>query len=340
LKTYELNEMKIEVTYNCPLSCVHCSSNASPGNQLSMSTEKCIEIIDSALSMGLQEVAFSGGEPLTWKGIIDVIIYSKSKGLICSIYTTGNCDNLEELMKKLKTICVDKLIFSLYSDNENEHNRITRKYDSFCNTIKAIKLAKLYNIQTELHFVALASNYKKLIDIAEMTQAYGIKQISVLRFVPQGRGSLIKNFNTLNKEQNLELKNMITDLCNKGYKIRTGSPFNVLLLNKEPKCMAAQDRLIVAPDLNIYPCDAFKQITSEDISPGDEYSNLEKHTIDECWKQSKYFELIRNSILTTPSEPCQSCINKKMCLAGCLAQKYLYYLSLHKNPDPACLIGA
>lgn len=340
MKKYNLSEIKIEVTYNCPLSCVHCSSNANPGNQLSMSTEKCIEIIDGALSIGLKEITFSGGEPLAWKGIIDVIIHSKSKGLICNIYTTGNCDNLDEIMKELKIINVDKLIFSLYSDNENEHNRITRKSDSFNNTIKAIKLAKLHNIYTELHFVALASNYKKLCGIVELTQAYGVEQVSVLRFVPHGRGLLIKNFNTLNKVQNLELKKMITDLCNKGYKIRTGSPFNVLLLNKDPKCMAAQDRLIVAPDLNIYPCDAFKQIASEDIFPGDEYSNLDKHTIDECWKQSKYFELVRNTILTAPSEPCYSCKNNKMCLAGCLAQKYLYYTSLHKNPDPACLIGA
>ena len=332
--------MKIEVTYNCLLSCVHCSSDASPGNQLSMSKEKCIEIIDGASSMGVREIAFSGGEPLAWNGITDVVTHSKSKGLICNIYTTGNCDNLDELLKKLKVACVDKLIFSLYSDLEDEHNRVTRKYDSFSNTIKAIKLAKSYNIHTELHFVALASNYKKLNGIVKLTQAYGVEQVSVLRFVPQGRGKLIKNYDTLSKEQNLELKKIITDLCDRGYKIRTGSPFNVLLLNKDPKCMAAQDRLIVAPDLNIYPCDAFKQITSEDISPGDEYSNLDKHTIDECWKRSKYFELVRNAILTMPSEPCQSCENNKMCLSGCLAQKYLYYSSLHKNPDPACLIGA
>jgi len=340
LREYKLKEMKIEVTYNCHLSCVHCSSDANPGNQLSMSIEKCIEIIDGASSMGVREIVFSGGEPLAWDGIIDVVTHSKNKGLICYIYTTGNCDNLEDLMKKLKAACVDKLVFSLYSDNENEHYRITRKSDSFANTIKAIKLAKSFGIHTELHFVALASNYKKLGGIVKLTQAYGVEQVSVLRFVPQGRGKLIKNYDTLSKEQNLELKKMITDLCDKGYKIRTGSPFNVLLLNKDPKCMAAQDRLIVAPDLNIYPCDAFKQISSEDIFSGDEYSNLTKHTIDECWKQSKYFELVRNAIHTTPSEPCQSCKNNKMCLAGCLAQKYLYYLSLHRNPDPACLIGA
>jgi radical SAM protein with 4Fe4S-binding SPASM domain len=188
--------------------------------------------------------------------------------------------------------------------------------------------------------VALASNYKKLVGIAETAQANGVKRVSVLRFVPQGRGLLICNHDTLNKSQNLELKNIILDLRNNGFDIRTGSPFNVLLLNTNPKCMAAQDRFIIAPDLNIYPCDAFKQISCKNISPNDRYSNLNEHTVVECWDQSKYFELVRNAILSIPSEPCQSCKNHNLCLAGCLAQKYLYYSSLNKNPDPACLIGA
>jgi radical SAM protein with 4Fe4S-binding SPASM domain len=340
LNDLKLNEMKIEVTYTCTLSCVHCSSDANPGNQLSMSKKKCIEIIDSALSIGVKEITFSGGEPFIWEGLVEAVAHSKNKGLVSNIYTTGNCDNLDKLMKKLKTVGVDKLIFSLYSDNESEHNRVTRKADSFINTVKAIELAQSYKIYTELHFVALASNYKKLVNIAEMAQANGVKRVSVLRFVPQGRGQLISNYDTLNKSQNLELKKIIIDLRNKGFDIRTGSPFNVLLLNTDPKCMAAQDRLVIGPDLNIYPCDAFKQISYKSISPSDEYSNLNKHTIAECWKQSKYFELVRNAILSTPSEPCHSCKNNKRCLAGCLAQKYLYYSALNKNPDPACLIGA
>jgi MoaA/NifB/PqqE/SkfB family radical SAM enzyme len=190
LKGFELNEMKIEVTYTCPLSCVHCSSDANPGNQLSMSKEKCIEIIDSAFSIGVSEITFSGGEPFIWEGIVEAVTHSKNKGITSNIYTTGNCDNLEKLMKKLKTAGVDKLIFSLYSDNENEHNRVTRKADSFSTTIKAIKLAHSYKICTELHFVALATNYRKLVGIAEIARENGMKQVSVLRFVPQGRGVL------------------------------------------------------------------------------------------------------------------------------------------------------
>lgn len=332
-----LNEIKIEVTYNCPLSCVHCSSDANPGHQLSMSIDKCIEIINDALSIGVKEIMFSGGEPLIWNGIIDAIKYSKKNGLSSSIYTSGNCDNMTELLSELATAGADKLIFSIYSNNEKEHNRVTRKADSFTNTLKAISTAQSLGITAEVHFVALASNYKKLTSIVELAKANGVKRVSVLRFVPQGRGLLISNKDTLDKTQNLELKKIITELRNKGFNIRTGSPFNVLFLNEFPKCMAAQDRLIVTPDLNIYPCDAFKQISCETIATGDEYSTLSNHSISECWEQSKYFELVRSAVLATPTEPCKSCKSYQMCLSGCLAQKYLHYSSLCKNPDPACL---
>ena len=333
-----LKEIKIEVTYNCPLSCVHCSSDANPGNQLSMSVDKCIEIINDALSIGIEEIAFSGGEPLIWNGITDAIAYSKKMGISNSIYTSGNCSNMEKLLSELATAGVDKLIFSIYSDNEKEHNRVTRKADSFSNTLKTIAVAQSLGIITEIHFVALASNYKKLANVVELAQANGVRRVSVLRFVPQGRGLLISDKDTLNKDQNLELKKIITELRDRGFDIRTGSPFNVLFLNEKPKCMAAQDRLIVAPDLNIYPCDAFKQISCETIAEGDEYSKLDRHSVAECWEKSKYFGLVRNAIHATPTDPCQSCKSYQMCLSGCLAQKYLYYSSLCKNPDPACLI--
>ena len=35
-----LKELKIEVTYHCPLACVHCSSEANENNALNMSVDK------------------------------------------------------------------------------------------------------------------------------------------------------------------------------------------------------------------------------------------------------------------------------------------------------------
>jgi radical SAM protein with 4Fe4S-binding SPASM domain len=338
LNNFKLNEIKIEVTHNCPLACVHCSSIAGSHQNTSISIAKCTDIINEAIALGTREIAFSGGEPLVWSGITEAVAYSKNKGLAVSIYTSGNCDNLATLLAVFSKVGVDRLIFSLYSDVAIEHNRVTRKSNSFFNTLEAIRQTQAYGIAAEIHFVALASTFKKLIKISELAKSKGISKVSVLRFVPQGRGKLIRNKDTLTKEQNLELKDMITELRNKGFIIRTGSPFNVLFLNEHPECLAAQDRLIIDPYLNIFPCDAFKQISSQLISPNDNYSNLTKHCLVDCWNQSAYFETVRKAVKTEPSEPCNSCSNHPMCLSGCLAQKYLHYSDLLSNPDPACLV--
>lgn len=332
-----LNELKIEVTYKCPLACVHCSSDANEENELSIDSEKCLSIIDEAIKMSVTQIAFSGGEPLLWNGIVECVKFANQNNINISIYTSGNCDNPDITFAALSNAGLKKAIFSLYSDKDYEHNRITRKAKSFDNTINSIKIAQKYNIITEVHFVALANNYKKLTNIVKFAKDIGVNRISVLRFVPQGRGTLISDYDTLNESQNIELRNTIITLREEGYDIRTGSPFNVLCLNERPKCMAAQDRMIVAPDLLIYPCDAFKHITARMINDDVEYSDLNKSSLCDCWNKSSYLKTIRQAILSEPNQPCKSCKNYSSCLSGCLAQKFLYYSSLYVNPDPACL---
>lgn len=336
-----LEELKIEVTYKCPLNCVHCSSNAGEGNQLTISKEKCVSIIKEAAEVGVKKIAFSGGEPLCWDGILEVVALCNQFGIESTIYTSGNCDKINEMFQDLSKAGLKRAIFSVYAPNKEEHIRITRKYDSFDKTVEAIAACRRNGITPELHFVALASNYKSLPDIVTFATENGIKRISVLRFVPQGRGSLIEQKDTLSQTQNKELIKTIRDLRASGYGIRTGSPFNVLWLNENPHCMAARDRMIVSPDLSIYPCDAFKQIKASELCDNVTACSLKNASLKECWENSTYFNLIRNAITTPAEEPCKSCAMYNRCHSGCLAQKYLKYKSLQSNRDPACLgIGA
>ena len=139
--------------------------------------------------------------------------------------------------------------------------------------------------------------------------------------------------------QNFELKRIIESLRKKGYIIRTGSPFNFLLLNNQPACCSGINRLIIGPDLSIFPCDAFKQIKAEEIVHTIEFSSLESYSLKECWDKSPYLGVIRNYLTTDFSEPCKSCINIKKCLSGCLAQKFITYGDLKKIPDPFCIFN-
>lgn len=339
MKTYNLKELKIEVTYKCPLACIHCSSDAHIENNLSMDKRRCISIISEAINMGVSKIAFSGGEPLIWDGIEDCIKYCGLNNIETTVYTSGNCENAVKIFAKLALMGLNRAVFSLYSSEEDEHIRITRKKDSYQLTLKAIEEANKNGIATEIHFVAIQANYMRLNQIAELSKKIGVERISVLRFVPQGRGVSLSNLGLLNREQNKELRNSIIELRKSGYDIRTGSPWNVLWLNDNPRCMAAQDRMIIAPDLKIYPCDAFKQVDFKHISPEDQYSIIDKRTLEECWEKSEYFNKVRENQDSLPEEPCRTCDKYDMCKSGCLAQKYLLYGNLTQNPDPICMRG-
>ncbi len=337
VSTFKLKEIKIEVTHKCPLICIHCSSDATPSCKKEISKEKCVEIITEAIKMGVHKIAFSGGEPLLWHSINEVVETASSSGADVTIYTSGNVENVEDKLKTLMAKGLHRVILSLYSPDKKQHERITRIDGSFNKTIYAIQIANALKLKVEIHFVALSSNYKLLRGIAELGKSIGVSKVSVLRFVPQGRGTLLQS-GVLDRMQNLELRRIINDLRNEGYDIRTGSPLNFLMVNNEPECLSAINRLIVDPDLRIFPCDAFKNIRAEEIVGTLKMSSLDESSLRECWQRSPYFEAIRNYLTTEFEEPCKSCKNLKKCLSGCLAQKVISNGTLKKDQDPSCLL--
>lgn len=333
---FHLREFKVEVTYRCDLNCVHCSSDAGPCNPLQMSLNDCVRILKQAGTMGAKEVALSGGEPLAWPYLADAAGAAVEQGLRTTVYTSGNTEDFAGKARTLRRIGVERLVFSVFGGTVRTHERVTRVAGSFDATKAAIRAAKKIGLNPEIHFVPMSTNYRELRDIAVLGTECGAGRISVLRLVPQGRAALLRG-RILNRVQNLELRRIIQDLRKSGLTVRVGSPYNFLMLNEKPGCWAAIDRLIVGPDLRVYPCDAFKRIDSQELVGTDGWSNLRASSLEDCWNKSPYLEAIRTHLTTDFQHPCASCEFLEKCLSGCLAQKAVIEGCLKKRPDPDCL---
>jgi radical SAM protein with 4Fe4S-binding SPASM domain len=333
---FKLREFKIEVTHRCNLYCIHCSSEGSPSSNISMDKTDCLRILNEAIQMGVQEVAFSGGEPLLWPHLKDAIILAKEGSMRVSIYTSGNVSDINHKLSMIKNLNVDRCIYSIFASFQEMHDRITRKPGSFIATLKAVSYSASIGLTTEFHFVPFSENIKEIDKIANLSYELGIKRISVLRFVPHGRGQLQHGF-ILNSSQNVDLRNAIIRLRNNGYDIRTGSPYNILMLDEQPQCCSGIDRITIGPDLRIFPCDAFKKIKADDLVGTMDFSKLYGATLSECWEKSPFLKAVRRYLTTDFAEPCSSCNELESCLSGCLAQKALIYNNLDKRPDPLCL---
>ena len=332
-----LRDLKIEVTHQCTLACIHCSSESLISNFKEISNNDCLRIINEASHLGVKEISFSGGEPLLWGSLINAIERASVLNISSTIYTSGNIDNFEILISDIAKMKIKKFVFSLYSNASTEHDRVTRKRESFERTLSAMEITKKFKIPVEVHFVAMSNNFDQLSEIVELSKSKKVGVVSVLRFVPQGRGRLL-NSASLNLKQNIELKSIIKQIRNTGYKLRTGSPWNFLMVNEEPMCLSAIDKLIIGPDMQIYPCDAFKQFKYSEFFSEDTYSDLMKHSLEECWTKSLYLNLVRNKI-TDYCTVCTNCSSFSNCNSGCLAQKKALYGNIDRRPDPACILG-
>ncbi|MCK4500157.1 SPASM domain-containing protein, partial [Candidatus Babeliales bacterium] len=204
-------------------------------------------------------------------------------------------------------------------------------------TLAAAKYFIDIGLETEFHFVPLANTYKALPNIANKARAMGVKRVSILRLVPQGRGVASKDAQ-LNNAQNVELRQTINDLRADGHDIRLGSPYNFLMLRKKPQCLSGIDRITIGPDSKIYPCDAFKQVTPEQLNVCADFSDLSKNSLQDCWDKSPYLGVIRDYLMTDFADDCAMCKKLKECLSGCMAQKFHRFGSLKKCADPMCML--
>lgn len=84
----------------CNMACKFCYATFEDmriTNQLSK--EDAFKILDKLKGAGLQKITFAGGEPLLYKWIYEVIVYSKEIGLTTSIITNGSLLTDELLTK-------------------------------------------------------------------------------------------------------------------------------------------------------------------------------------------------------------------------------------------------
>ncbi len=341
----DLKEIKIEVTRDCPLACIHCSSNAGVGNTSQLSLEVVLSLIAQAGEMGVESIIFSGGEPLVWPWLYEAVNECVNHGMRCSIYSTGiGQKDRHHSIEFLAEHGLKRVVFSLYSPHKELHEQVTRTANSFDMTASEIANTTGINIEREIHFVPFKRNYNQLEEVVKFAAVNKISKVSILRFVPHGRGAIFKDTQEmLSRQECLELRDAILD-CRRNYdvKIRTGSPFNILLLETDVYCDAAWHTLVIGPNCNIYPCDAFKNIEPMDIGLDDVYNNVEHKLLKDCWYKSSYLNAIRQYLSTPFAEPCNSCVHLERCKSGCLAQKVIQQESIldgniAKQPDPLCL---
>ncbi len=102
IQPHALDELWFHTGTKCNLSCDFCLEGSGPADKR-LQTPKLDEVkpfIDEAITLGVEQFSFTGGEPFLAKDIIDILTYA-SKHKPCLVLTNGT----EPLLKRFDALC-------------------------------------------------------------------------------------------------------------------------------------------------------------------------------------------------------------------------------------------
>jgi len=238
-----MKEITLELTNRCYNNCLHCSSKAGIFESDYLEIDKVMQIVKK---YNPEWVNLSGGEPLLYPKLRELIGWLKQEGYKIKIYTSGNVPECMELLDELKYYSIDKVIFSFHSCHSKLFDFIAQQ-KSFNYTRHSMLNALLMGHDIEAHIVPMSITMQTLGDTVDYLVRNGIPKISILKLVNQGRCTENKFLLPCDYGEVYRIKEKYGDL------VRLGSPFSSNL-----ECTAGRDKLVVKSDGQIIPCECYK----------------------------------------------------------------------------------
>ena len=307
-----LKVVKIELTNKCFRNCKHCSSSATHNiNHLKeLNFEDVSKVIKEAKIMGAETIVFTGGEPLLYDRIPELVELTSKLKMKSTIYTFAFRTN--ETLNKYRNLIdlgLNKIVYSIADSLSSEEDKSVYEKVEFFD-----KVFKNNNAKLGFHYTVTKDSFARLEDIiAETLASFKNKQyfdkISLLRFVPHGKGTTNMD---LSKEELVAIKRLY---LNSKYKdrIRLGTPWNILGIKNTP-CTIADEVMVIGFDGIAYPCDSIKYFTKLGIS-----GNIKDNSLMEMYN-SDYFRDIRQFKF---DNSCSNCSQYSICKNACIGQKII-----------------
>lgn len=259
-------ELTLELTDWCPCKCLHCSSNSSPACVNSLSEEFALRLVEEVARIGAKKVSFGGGEPTAVESFLPVVGRVDELDMCAEVFTCGAVgigENLgvlpAENLNFCKRLAGVKFIFSIHGATAEVHDYIAQTPGCFEVMRFSLEKCLATGIECEINFVPTRINSREIEGIVELAEEYGLQRVSILRFVPQGRGNKNREELELCREEEDSFVDRLLRLREKtSVDIRTGSPFNGIVPYNAIPCRAGDSKLVVQADGNVLPCEVFK----------------------------------------------------------------------------------
>ncbi|NIM90833.1 MAG: radical SAM protein [Candidatus Aminicenantes bacterium] len=307
------------VTQTCNLACHHCSwGNASvPENFPKDFFQKIVEELGS---LGVRSLLISGGEPILWPDLFDMISFASPR-LRVSLSTNGTLIGDTEA-QKLKEAGVSEIAISMDGLSARTHDDLRGK-GSFQQTLQGIDSLKRAGLgeRINLQFCLSKRSIDEAMDLPKFAENLGVRKITYLSMKKLGRAS--QDWDDLKPDRESYQEFLLTlyeTLFTQGFPIIVNSPLSgfrpVVKPQERVSTCPFGTQLIVDVKGGIYPCPGM-------LFPEYRLGNVFDMNIEEALCSPK-FEALKEEFRARQEriDRCRSCAWRNLCRGGCTSSVY------------------
>lgn len=329
ISAYYPREIEIHLTSYCNLRCLHCVYDIKTKKSKALSCDKFIKLFDECEKMGVFRIILSGGEPLLYEHIDEILMDLSKRKIRVEILT--NATLIDDKKASLLSSKNFSVTYSLDGHNAKTCDFLRGK-GSFDRIIKGVGRLNKFNVKHNASCVIHKKNYEYAQEIIKLCEKLNSVSVNFLFLDLMGRAERFLSDMSLSRE---EMKQFISKIN----AIKSKIPVNFLdsynFLAKPLNytetiyCSAGTSRCAINSEGDVYPC--VYAFNGGDFRMG----NINEKSLNEIWKDSKW-DFFRGGISSKDLKECIKCKHFKYCqLKNCRLRAYFKYKDIYAR-YPGC----
>jgi MoaA/NifB/PqqE/SkfB family radical SAM enzyme len=178
--------LQVHPTRLCNIACAHCYTSSGPKAREELPLELLAACLDDAAALGYRQLAVSGGEPLLYRPLPELLARARALGMVTTITSNGmlatpaRWDPLAPLLDVV-AISID--------GTPSEHDAIRRHEGAFARTVSNLAVVRSAGVPFGFIFTLTQHNADSIEFVVRLAAEHGARSVQVHPLTLDGRAA-------------------------------------------------------------------------------------------------------------------------------------------------------
>lgn len=283
-----LQSLHLDLTWRCPLDCLHCYLPHKGGDE--MSAREIFDLLDQARNVGVFTIGLSGGEVFSRADFLDILAHTRKDHFEVHVKTSGAFLR-EDLLARFAKARPNLVDISFYSNVEATHDAVTGRPGSFASSLDAARFLQSEGILVQAAVTLLRGYGEDAAAIREGLERLGVVHVG---------------FNELDEScrPDAHLGDLRPSEDQLAHQFALAAAINPPAPRGDdtPLCSAGTSSLHIAPDGTVRPCALLPHIAG----------SVRTTPLEALWRESPVLARFR-SLAWGSVEKCRPCPDRPWC---------------------------